>query len=525
MKRRNIFTFLGALFAALILATFVVAQQCGLAPTDAVPMLSVCVDWLTGFTGHTDGLALAVPAVLATRAGPEGDPATEAPEAAGVQLTDEQLQRVIQEIRGAAQPTEDDVKRILDSIAPERAPKEVDITPKATVQGDRVQHWKRRAVKYFDALALGATDSQRSIRLITELEREVTQMPLEQRRDEEAETKRIIDEAPLSRQQKDRLMEWLEVGPYTRLHTTSTVDAAAAGFLLPRPFLAELFVLIEQYGVCRRLFRAVPMTSRSISLKNVAGRPSVSWTNEGANIVASDAAFAEGTMTLNKLAGISSWTSELEEDQAIALLPTLIELFAESFSMEEDRAGLIGDGTPPFGGFTGLLNLPGATVVTLGVGLSTGAQLDEAGLRDAKNALTLARRTGARWFMHPTFHELIAQLQNAAGWRIFQENITGNAPDTLLGFPIEYSEVMPTVATVGANTRFMILGDPKRALMGQGRGITADISREAVLQDPAGNIVYNAYQADGALIRITERLAFATPAAVQPAFVVIQTAS
>jgi HK97 family phage major capsid protein len=445
-----------------------------------------------------------------------------------VQLTDEQYSRLF------GPPTEEEIHAAVQQAGRpdgQRHRPQIRTEADPAVQGDRTAPWRRRTTRYFKALAAGRQNQQRSFEMIAALQREAELIPDRQLLDEENYARQIVHEAPLSLLQKRRLYDALDLGEYgivgmqTRLHTTSTSDTPKAGYLLPKPFLAEVFVVVEQYGVARRLFRPVPMTSKTLDLKNISSKPTAVWADEGDNITASDLVFAEGQMALKKLAALTSWTTELEEDQAIALLPIAMQLFGEAFMQKEDAAGLVGDGTGSFGGHTGILNLAGATIVTMGSGLTAGNDVAETHVRAAKNALTLARRVDARWIMHYSFHEHIAQFENAAGFRVFQENISGNAPDSLLGFPIEYSEEMPDIDSVGANERFMILGAPNRTLMGMGREFTADVSHEAVLQDGSGNIIFNAFQGDGALLRITERLTFATPAAVQSAYVVIRTAA
>lgn len=386
---------------------------------------------------------------------------------------------------------------------------------------ERAADWMRRTVRYFNALVTKKEDSTKADEMIRQLRKEVESMPDSQVRDEEKEAWDAIQNSGLDALKKEALKSALEI----RLHTTSTSDTPKAGYLLPKPFLAEMFVIVEQYSVARQNFRTIPMTSKEIDLKNVATKVVAAWTDEGSNITADDLVFAEGQLTVKKLAGLTSWTSELEEDMALSLLPIVQELFAESIAQKEDQAGLIGDGSATYGSFTGIANLSKAHAVTGDAGETDATFIDEATFRAAKNALSEARQRGAKWIMHRTVLEEIAQFENTAGFRIFQETINGPTPGQLLGFDVITSEVMPSYTSVGADTPFVILGNPSRALMGQRRGITADVSREAVIQDGDGAIVYNAYQADGALLRITERVGFKVPSAYEDAFAVIKSAA
>lgn len=531
-----------ALMALLVVSA---GAAMGFAPVEVVPDLALGIEWLEGVTGHLDGAFAPGAGGLLTVAGAGallGEVATADEEdtkrimsKADLQellrsmqqeseepLTDEEIKRAIAEFRKDKPENGGERAQPKDQINPQRDGRSS--SSDADVGEPRAPHWVKRTVRYFNALALRHTDSNESHRQVAELRREVAEMPARQIHDEAKEARGIIDDSGLGRQAKHTLRSVLGVEEY-RLHTTSTTDTPQAGHLLPKPFLAEVFVVIEQYSVVRGLFRQVPMSSKEVDLKNVLGKVVAYWVDEGENIPASDLVIGPGKLTVGKLAGITSWTRELEEDMAISLLPLVQEQFAESLAEKEDAAGLIGDGTAQFGGNTGLLRLGGAQVITLEAGQTTADALAEAHVRAAKNQLSEVRQRNARWLMHRTVFEHIKQFENSAGYRIFQEMITGTGDATLLGFPVTTAEVMPSLTGVGAGEPFAVLGDPRRTLMGQRRGLTLDVSQEAILQDENGDIAFNAFQADGALLRITERVGYKTPQANEDRYVVLKTAS
>jgi len=258
----------------------------------------------------------------------------------------------------------------------------------------------------------------------------------------------------------------------------------------------------------------------------VLGKVVAYWTDEGANIEASDLQLDEEDLTNKGLKGITSWTRELQEDMAISLLPAVQEQFAESIAEKEDQAGLLGDGTATYGGFTGLLNLSNANTVTAAGGNTTATSaVTEDNLRAMRDDLSEARKMNAVFIMSDTIKSLVAKIEDGNGNRIFHETIDGAEPDRLLGYPIEVSEVMPDATDVSAGDPFVIFGNPQRALLGQRRGVTADVSEEAVIQDTNGDIVYNAFQAEGSLLRISERVGFKVPSAWEDSFSILETAS
>ena len=205
----------------------------------------------------------------------------------------------------------------------------------------------------------------------------------------------------------------------------------------------------------------------------------------------------------------------------MSLLPTWLELLAESIAQKEDQAWLIGDGTSTYGQFTGLANLASAQVNTLGSGDLNFSDVTEADLRTTRELLSTVRRTGARWIMHRGLWNQAEQFESTVGARIVQSMLTEDAPKRILGFPVEISEAMVDATSDVANVDFAILGNYSRSLMGIRRGITVESSDEAVISNSSGDVTYNAFQADGVLVKISTRVGFQTPTAMQDGFAVM----
>ena len=394
--------------------------------------------------------------------------------------------------------------------------------PRVEVKEDKGVHWRRRVVRYFDALAMRKENEQRASAMLGTVVAETRALPEQQVRDEATEAEGIIKRSGLAEARQARIRALLGVGEF-RLLTSAAGDTQGTDNLLPAPFLAEIFVLTEQYGVARDIFRVLPFSGpgNTMDLKNIIGRVIAYWVDQGELIPPSDMEFANDTLSLNKLAGITSWTTEAQEDTAFNLIPIIQQDFAEALALKEDQAGLLGDGSATYGGFTGVMNLAGATVVNTAA--ATGV-VTEAKLRALKQSVTMSRRGNARWLMHESVMEEIRQLENGAGYRLFSENLTQSGAMMLLGYPVTFSEVLPASSGITGNSKpILAFGDFGRVLMGIKRGMTADVSREAILQNSStGDIIYNAYQGDGALLRVTERIGFAVPQSVAGAIAVLK---
>lgn len=414
------------------------------------------------------------------------------------------------------------VRATVDAIAPEQPEQGVVVNPRAAeakpeVKGERVPEWDRRAVRYLNAaatLSSGQADEKErreAAETIAEVDRQTRAAMDWQRQEEEDEAREIIAASGLSKKAEKRLH--------------STLTGPAGEFLLPKPFLAQVFTIIEEYGVARRVFQNVPMTSKDLDLKNVGTKPTATWTGEGANFTESDLVLSEQKLTTAKLAVITSWTTEQDEDQAIALLPVYAQNVGESFAQKEDEAAFIGDGTSTYGGFTGLTKYAGVVTTTMGSGDLAISDIAEGDLRAVLTSLTEAKRRGGQWFMHYDVWNHVTQLENTAGYRLVQPDLTGMAVQRLLGYPVVLVEAMNNPVGDDASTELVVFGSPSRFLMGQRRGMSVDTSREAVLSNAAGAVTYNAYQADGQLLRMSERIGFQVPTAYQGSIGVLKTAA
>lgn len=413
------------------------------------------------------------------------------------------------------------VRATVDAVAPKAEQKAVEVNPapaeaKPEVKGERVPQWERRAVKLLNAsVKMSRADNEQermqAAAEIAEIERQTRAAADWQKGEEDAEAKEVISAAGLSKKAQKRLH--------------STLSGPAGEFLLPKPFLAQVFSITEEYGVARRYFQSIPMGSKDLDLKNVATKPSAVWTGEGANFTESDLVLGEQKLTVAKLSTITSWTTEQDEDQAISLLSVYAQNVGESFAEKEDLAAFIGDGTSTYGGFTGLANYAGVEAFTMGSGDLAIADIVEADLRATLKGLTQAKRSGGMWFMHYDVWDHITKLENTAGFRIHTASIEGGTIMRLFGYPVVLVEAMPNPTGDDASETFAVFGNPSRFLMGQRRGLSVDTSREAILSNSSGVVTYNAYQADGQLLRMSERVGFQVPTAYQGAIATLKAAS
>lgn len=329
---------------------------------------------------------------------------------------------------------------------------------------------------------------------------------------EEREAVRIVRESGMNRSQAQRIL--------------STLSDAAGQFLLPKPFLAEIFVTLEEYGAARRNFRGIPMANKTIDLKDVATKPAVNWENENAKIGLSTMTFGENQLVAKKMAALLNWTTEFEEDEVFGALSLASQLFGEALAEKEDSAAFMGAGGSDTanGGFTGVINLTGAEVYTMPATKTAFSQLTADDLSLAKRSVSLVRQRGAKWFMHQSIMGIVERLKDLEGAYIYRQPSAPGMPGTIWGDPVELVEVMPNIGDTATATRFIVYGNPENYLFGSRRGVRFDISREGTVIGTAdATTAYSAFQQDGAILRVTQRLGFACP--LEDKFAVIKTAT
>ena len=273
---------------------------------------------------------------------------------------------------------------------------------------------------------------------------------------------------------------------------------SAGGFLVPIEFKQEIIRVAEQYGFARKYANVFKTSLDTVNLVSEATLPTVAWTTEGAQISASDAAYAQPSISIKKLAGITAMSRELFEDEKSDLQGYLAQAFGEQIAYKEDEAALIGDGSSSYGSVTGLLNFGSVTVDSGG---ASGAAITADNLLDLAFASGISdgERNGAMYIMNPTVLSYVRKLKGSgSGEYLVQQPIVGSLP-SIWGFPVVTSPVMPLGAADA--DKFVVFCNPKRHLHFADREqIQISIGKEGTVGST------NLFEKDSVAIRVTERV-------------------
>lgn len=117
------------------------------------------------------------------------------------------------------------------------------------------------------------------------------------------------------------------------------------GFLVPEELRAEVFRVLPDMAVMRRIARVFPMSSSTLDLNSLTARPAAYWTAEYASKSTTSAEFGQVTLTANDLVCLLPVSEQLIADANINVVQFIIELFAETIAAAEDKAFFTGSGT------------------------------------------------------------------------------------------------------------------------------------------------------------------------------------
>lgn len=262
--------------------------------------------------------------------------------------------------------------------------------------------------------------------------------------------------------------------------TLNTGDNTAGGYFVPNEVDYAVQELALEYGVFRRFAEIVGMASGTKESPRWTAGMTAYWTTEGSKPTQSDPAWDLITLVAKELKAMTKMTRVLDEDSAVGLGDKIALALAQAFAYAEDNAGFNGDGGSTYGGITGLIAKILAASAAFATAASGNVSAQTLDLDDFNACVAkLPKYPGMKpvWFMHWTFWaNSVQRLQMAAGG-VVPADIQMGAKPMLLGYPIEFTEVMPsapTVSEIGA-----IIGDlSKSSKLGNRRGRTVEMGFE-----------------------------------------------
>lgn len=238
-------------------------------------------------------------------------------------------------------------------------------------------------------------------------------------------------------------------------YRAQSTSGSAGGYTIPEGFYNQLISGLKAYGGVREAGATVLTTASGATLPI----PTVDDTgNVGAILAENTGASAQDLTFGQKTLGAYKYTSkvvlvsyELMQDSAFNMETFLAGKLAERIGRITNTHFTTGDGSSkPFGVVAGAA--AGKTGTT---GQTTSVTYED--LIDLLYSVNRAYRTpNARFMMADSTYKALRKLKDNEGLPIWSTNIAGNAPDTLLGFPVVVND---DVAAMAANAKSILFGD------------------------------------------------------------------
>jgi len=231
----------------------------------------------------------------------------------------------------------------------------------------------------------------------------------------------IVEEADLPVTDRPALKEWA-------VRAAGEATVAAGGALVPPQWLQEQFAPSLQTAVAFRNapgVESIPVVSNSVLLPRETVMPTSAGYAEAGTITASDATFAQQTITIKKQAAYNVFSNELLADSTPAYEAYIAKSLARSLALFQDQQFIEGSGSG--NNLTGMGSYSGLT--TGYTPAANGDSYSAAGAADKLINLVFNLRTAGvepnAWIMHPRVMQSLSTLKDSNN-RYILASIAGN---------------------------------------------------------------------------------------------------
>lgn len=247
--------------------------------------------------------------------------------------------------------------------------------------------------------------------------------------------------------------------PQTFMNETNNDEGA---YLVPVEFAKEIFRVAGEYGLARRYSRIIPMWTDTKDISTLVNNVIAYWTDEGTDYTESKPTIWQVQLIAYKMTCLVSATHELIDDQMTDqdIWSLMSELIGEKIAEFEDKNVLVTSTK-----FTSLLVDSTVNVVNMSSGEGSFTDITYDHLIDLIRAVpTKYKRGQPRFFMNQDIVAIIDKLKDSNNDPLFRYTRTlenGLLSRTLIGYPLEESDIFPWIADDDVSTPFMLFGDLK----------------------------------------------------------------
>lgn len=291
--------------------------------------------------------------------------------------------------------------------------------------------------------------------------------------------------------QNEKSVAWCEKNNIPIIKAQAEGVNSAGGYLVPEEFSSEIIVLRNEYGLARRELRSYPMGRDTMTVPKFLSGLTAYPVGEGIAITASQAAWTQVRLTAKKWGVLVLFSSELDEDAAVAIGDLLAGEIAYAFALSEDGCLFSGDGTSTYAGMTGLRTIFNAGIagvlagsVDAASGHDTMAEMDATDIARCMGALPqyVFERGTPKFYMSQTMWANVFERLIGASGGVTKDQASGRTIRQYNGYDVVITPAMlaPAAATTDTSDVTMwLFGDlAMAAAMGDRRGMNIARSTE-----------------------------------------------
>lgn len=284
----------------------------------------------------------------------------------------------------------------------------------------------------------------------------------------------------------------------------SSIDRTDAAALIPEDVAATIIEDVPKQSAALRLFRRATMSRNQQRMPAMSAFPTAYWVSGDTGLKqTSEQAWTNKYLNAEELAVVVPIPESVLDDSDFDVWGEVRPRIVEAFGAAIDAAVLFGDSKP-----TSWPNdiLAGAVAASQTVTRGTGVDLaEEIGSSTGIMQYVEADGFDVNGFVGAmSVKALLRGLRDANGGLIFQPSLIAETPAMLYGQRLEF----PQNGAIDAAQALLLCGDWSQGIIAVRQDITYKLLTEAVIQDAAGNIIYNLAQQDMIALRAVMRVAF-----------------
>lgn len=277
--------------------------------------------------------------------------------------------------------------------------------------------------------------------------------------------------------------------------------------LVPTPVSAEIIQELPKSSAALRLFRTVPMSTKTSRQPVLSTLPSAYWVSGDTGLKQTTSADWDNvTLTAEELAVIVPVPEAYLDDAQVPIWSEVRPLIAQAFAKALDGAVFFGTNAPTSFG-TSVYNhaMAAGNVKVKNAGSTTlYANLTGAGQAVAEDGFAIRG-----WAAEPGFQWQLLGLESATEKLPVFQPPQGGFPDTMPGSLFGYPFVEVDNGGWDATEAHIIGGDFSKAIIGLRQDISFKVFTEGVISDGDGAVVLNLMQQDSVALRAVMRTGYA----------------